>query len=864
MINKKINFTYMYNLTSKIVLFFLLGIFFYSCSEVRKIQKKQMLIHDNEIIVNGKSSNTEELNNQLYQKPNSKLLGFKPRLQLYNLSRKNPDSSYNAWLHKNPNRIKRMTKLYSKKQVNRLGKSFFVSGYSDFLKKIGEAPSILDTSRVTKSEKRLYKYYLNRGFFDRKVSSKIDSLKKQKVKITYNIDSGKPYIIDSIFRNIESPIVDSIYVRISDKSLIKSGEAFNLENINNEKKRITTEFRNRGLYHFQENYIKQTDLDTIDKSKNKLNLTFNIGNRIVKNSDSSFTVPFKLYKISKVNVFTDKQVKEKAIGIDSVAYKKFNFYSSGKLKYKPKALVNAIFIEEGKLFSDRDKTLTTRALSNLKVFSYPRIQYTEDASGNGLIANIVLTPLKKYNFIAKGDFTQSNIQQFGITGFTGVTFRNLFKGAEILDLSLRGNLGSSKDASIKNSTNSFFNILEIGGDIKLTFPRIFFPINTKKIIKKETLPSTSITLGLSKQTNIGLDKENYNGSFFYDWGFNKDETKKFRFDLFNLQFVRNLNIDNYFNVYNYSYSTLNNLALMYNDNANLTVDGNLSSDLSLPGAVEFINQVASGDISVSDQNDFKTINTIGERRKRLIENNLILSSSFSYNYSTKRNINDVQFYNIKAKVESSGNILDLLAKQKNEAFSDNNKRTLFGVEYAQYIKTEFEYIKHLHLYKKSSIAFRFFSGIAIPYGNSNSIPFSRSYFAGGSNDNRGWQAYSLGPGASKSVNDFNEANLKLSLNLEYRFNIFNSLNGALFTDAGNIWNVFDNVEDEKLKFKGAKSFEEIALGTGFGLRYDFGFFVIRGDFGFKAYNPAKDYTQRWLKDVNLSKTVFNIGINYPF
>ena len=852
------------NLTSKIALFFLFGIFFYSCSEVRKLQKKQMLIHDNEIIVNGKSTNSEDLHNQLYQKPNSKLLGFKPRLQLYNLSKKNPDSSYNAWLLKKPNRIERMTKLYSKKQVNRLGKSFFVSGYSNFLKDIGEAPSILDTSRVRKSEIRLHAYHFNRGFFNAEVSSKIDSLKNQKVKISYKIKTGKPYIIDSIFRNIESPIVDSLYVIISNRSLIKSGEAYNAGNISEEKKRITTAFRNRGLYHFQENYIKQPDVDTIDKPDNTLNITFNIGNRIDKKGDSSYTEPFKLYKISKVNVFTDKQVKEKAVGIDSTSYKNFNFYSSGKLKYKPKALINAIFIEEGKLFSDQDKTLTTRALSNLKIFSFPRIQYVEDASGNGLIANIVLTPLKKYQFNIKGDLTHSNIQQFGVSGFTGITFRNLFKGAEILDFSIRGNLGTSTDPSIKDNTNAFFNILEYGGDVKLTFPRIFFPINTKKLIKKESLPSTAITLGFSKQTNIGLDKENYNGSFYYDWGLNRDETKKFRFDLFNLQFVRNLNIDNYFNVYNYSYDRLNELALVYNTNPNLTVDGNLASDLSLPGAVEFINQVANGGILVNDEDNFRTINTIGERRKRLIENNLILSSSFSYNLSTKRDINDVEFYNIKAKVESAGNILNLIAEQQNEPFSDNNNRTLFGVEYAQYIKTEFEYIKHLHLYKKSSLAFRFFGGIAIPYGNSNSVPFSRSYFAGGSNDNRGWQAYSLGPGASKSVNDFNEANLKFSLNLEYRFNIFNSLNGALFADAGNIWNVFDNVEDEKLTFNGFKSFRDMALGTGFGLRYDFGFFVIRGDFGFKTYNPAKENSERWLKDMKLSKTVFNIGINYPF
>ncbi|MFY7938134.1 MAG: POTRA domain-containing protein, partial [Flavobacterium sp.] len=182
-----------------------------------------MLIHNNEIIVNGKSTKAEDLQNQLYQKPNSKLLGFKPRLQLFNLSKKNADSSYQAWLLKKPNRVAKMTKLYSKKQVNRLGKSFLVSGYSDFFKRVGEAPSILDTSRVTKSEKRLFKYHFNRGFFDAKVTSKIDSLKKQKVKISYLINSGKPYLIDSIFRNINSPIIDSLYVEISNRSLIKSG-----------------------------------------------------------------------------------------------------------------------------------------------------------------------------------------------------------------------------------------------------------------------------------------------------------------------------------------------------------------------------------------------------------------------------------------------------------------------------------------------------------------------------------------------------------------------------------------------------------------------------------------------------------------
>src|SRR5690606_602827 len=150
----------------------------------------------------------------------------------------------------------------------------------------------------------------------------------------------------------------------------------------------------------------------------------------------------------------------------------------------------------------------------------------------------------------------------------------------------------------------------------------------------------------------------------------------------------------------------------------------------------------------------------------------------------------------------------------------------------------------------SILAFRSFFGFAIPYGNASNIPFSRSYFAGGTNDNRAWQAYSLGPGRTDARNDFNEANLKIALNLEYRFNIMGSLNGALFADAGNIWNALDDVTDEEAVFSGMSSLKDIALGTGFGFRYDFGFFVIRLDTGFKTYNPAERMSRRWFRDYN--------------
>ncbi|HLS29280.1 MAG TPA: BamA/TamA family outer membrane protein, partial [Flavobacteriaceae bacterium] len=164
---------------------------------------------------------------------------------------------------------------------------------------------------------------------------------------------------------------------------------------------------------------------------------------------------------------------------------------------------------------------------------------------------------------------------------------------------------------------------------------------------------------------------------------------------------------------------------------------------------------------------------------------------------------------------------------------------------------------------KNVLAVKAMGGIAIPYGNSNSIPFVRSFFAGGSNDNRGWRPYDLGPGSSGGPNEFNEANFKLAFNLEYRFNLFAALNSAVFIDVGNIWNALDNTTDDRSRFNSFKDLSELAVGSGIGFRYDFEFFVIRLDLGFKTYDPAYD-KKKWFENYNLSHSVLNVGINYPF
>jgi len=131
------------NNIAKISLFSLLAILTISCNALKKIENDEYLVVKNTILVDSLKINDEAVESLIYQKPNAALLGYPLRLNLYNLAKENPDSLYQDWLHRKPNRKQRLTNLLSTKQVDRLGESFFVKGLSNWLKDIGEAPVVL-------------------------------------------------------------------------------------------------------------------------------------------------------------------------------------------------------------------------------------------------------------------------------------------------------------------------------------------------------------------------------------------------------------------------------------------------------------------------------------------------------------------------------------------------------------------------------------------------------------------------------------------------------------------------------------------------------------------------------------------------
>jgi len=862
------------NPSAKISLLFF-AITLASCNTLKRVDENELLLTNNTIYADEEKVNDEDIQSLIIQKPNSSLLGYPLRLNLYNLAKQKPDSSFQNWLYRKEKRKERLVKLLSEKQVDRLGESFMVKGMSVWLKNIGEPPTIIDTSDTRRTLERLQAYYHSKGYFNNNTTFVIDTLKRAKrAEIDYKITLGKPYMIESIANKISSKVIDSIYHLNKDKSLVKKGQQFDLVDFDSERKRLTSIFRNSGIRTFQEssiNYAISRDSTKAADDQN-MDIALNIDNLRTRSDNTITTSEYKVEKFKEINIYTDFILSGDEDQNNVIKYGDYNIFYKDKLRFKPKTLADAIFFEKDSIYRELDRSRTYRQITNLNVFKYPSIAFATDSLQTGLNANIYLTERPKYSLGMDLDVSHSVIQQIGLAFSPSLQARNLFKGAENLSLTGRLNIGSSNDQSITATDNRFFNLLEFGADVNLTFPRIWFPfVNTSRLIPSYTLPQTRLSLGTSFQKNIGLDKQTFNTILGYNWSPN--DSKRNNVELLNIQFVNNVNTNRFFNVYQNSYDRLDEVADAYDDPLEFPelVDNFESNDddenspqlIISSGTTGFTDAIINGTVS-STTDDLNEVRSIEERRVRLTENNLIFATNYSFSKNNQNGLTDNSFHRFRFKIESAGNLLSALSYIV--PFNQNSSEDLlvFGVPYSQYIKTEFDYVKYWDMSRSNVLAFRSFFGIAIPYGNADNIPFVRSYFAGGSNDNRAWNPYSLGPGKTNEINDFNEANLKIALNLEYRFPVVGNIKGAIFADAGNIWNVFDSEDDPNKTFNGIDSLADIALGTGFGLRYDFTYFLIRVDLGFKTYNPAEENSKRWFRDYNFANSVLQIGINYPF
>jgi len=845
---------------AKLIILFITTSTHIGCSGTKAYRSQKELIIKNEIYQNSELLKNHPLNYIINTPANKKFMGIPIKKIIYESAHPQPKKQFENWLNKKTKRKKRLEKLISSKQIIAL-KNYNIN-FNNWLKNTGEPPAILDTLKINSSKKRIQQYYKNLGYYDVKVVINPIHDKTKKVVLKYLIYPGKQYEIESINTNINSKKITEIYNANVKFSEIKKGDVFEINKFEKERDRLFNLFRNNGIYNFQQNSIQFTAAIDSTGKDSKIPVTIEIQDLQKRISEVFTKIQYKSFNVNEIEVFIDNlnsKINSNQYN-DSLKFDNITLFSKGKLRYRPQAITSGIAIKKNQPYSDLDRTLTYRYFTNLKNFKYPSINYSLiPQKDDQLKASIFLTPRERFSLGFDLDFSHSNIQDFGIGLGGGLGIRNVFKGAESLELSLKNTLGASRD--IAQSGDQFFNLFELGADLKLSFPRLVFPFLKNVWTIPEKNPLTQMIIGTSIQKNIGLDKQFFKLTYQFDWEPKKN--KKVQIKWIDLEFVNNRNLSNYFNVYKNSYDRLNAVSEIYNLQTEFEND---QGNLTIPdGTQGFINSVLNEETILNkEDSNYKTVNTIKERQDRLTDNNLILGSSINMNFNNQESIFDEKFYQIRLKVDWVGNLLNGFLKAVNAPKNEQGQSMVGGVSPSQYIKTEADYIKHWSLGKDQVMALRVFGGLAIPYGNANNMPFSRSYFSGGSNDNRAWKAYKLGPGSSNNINEFNEANFKLAFNIEYRFPVTGSLKGGLFIDAGNVWNIFDDIEDPAFRFDGLRDLSEVAVGSGIGLRYDFDFFVFRFDTGFKTYNPALPIGERWLSEYNLNNAVFNIGINYPF
>lgn len=839
------------------ILFALLGIlllFFSSCNTVKYVAKNEHLLTKNTIIVNGKKNIDDDINSYIIQRPNRLTLGIPIALHFYNLGNKNYITSFEKWKDSFPNKERKFTKVFSEKQTR--GYRRFKYNLNQWFFKNGETPVILDTTKTKLTAESLKKYFINQGYFRTKTEYKTQLKNNKQATVDYIVKTGKVFHLDSITYDIKSPILDSIFKAHKEKAIITKGKQFKYTYFEKEVDRITQLFRNSGIYHFTRSAIGFKADSTANSYK--LDIELEILDRAVEGNDTIYTIPYTIQKVSKVDVFTDYSFNKKDIPYSFLdEYNGIHFYAHDKLKYNPKFLSNAVFIEPNTIYKDDDKNLTRKHLRGLKNFRIVNIKYEEIDSAN-LGAKIYLTPYKKKSFTANAELTHSNIKQLGVSGKIGILNRNTFRGAEILSYSVQGSFfNTSRDAADNNG--NFFNAWEFGADVSLEIPRILFPLKTEKIIPKSMSPKTQFTLGSSFQKNIGLDKQKFTGIIDYNWQSSKN--KRHKLELINAQFIRNLNTGSYFNIYRSEYNSLTSIADVIAQTNTIPASNFNSSGNIIPlNFINYISNPANG-FQSSNPLEFNTVQNIDKRRSIITEDVVVPVISYEYTYNNSTNYKDTNFSFFRGRIASSGVLSTALTKKP----IDGTKKEVLGIPIAQYIKTDLEFKRFWGNSQDNVLAFRSLLGFAIPYGNSDEIPFSRSYFIGGANDLRAWKIYDLGPGSIKNGLEYNVGSMKFLTSLEYRFKVINSVKGALFIDAGNIWDITktDLIASEG-KFNGLKSINNIAVGTGFGMRYDFNFLVIRLDLGFKTYEPYLQGNQKWFSNYNFGHSVLNVGINYPF
>ncbi|WP_293915008.1 MULTISPECIES: BamA/TamA family outer membrane protein [unclassified Sphingobacterium] len=697
------------------------------------------------------------------------------------------------------------------------------------IKNVGEAPSILDSALVELSGQQIQRFLQTKGYFNAKVQPEV-KIAKKRAHIDFKVEPGTPYKIRTKTYTFEDPKVKELYEsKLSSSSPVKEGDIYDAGKLLTEREQLFILMKNQGYYDYLRQYMRVG----VDSSLRNYQTDLKIA---IENPPQLQEHP--VYEINKTSL--------KIRNLNNVAGKRaknyvdtgFNIHfqdQTGNFRLKP--IARYMFVRSGEKYDLSKENLSYDRLYEMNGFRSVKIQY-EKVDSNKLNVSYELIPRPIMGNQIEGEYTFGS----GMSGFNiANTFshRNIFGGAEQLEVKLR--YGVLFDPRIKGglANKIFNNDFQIGAN--LSFPRLMVPFGIFNSIGKYGLPRTT--------------------------------------------FSSNLQIFNQDNTYSNRYLT-NTLNYTWFETAN-------KQHSFTPIVLEY---------RVGRLNEAFKQQLINEGFLLYVQSNdrqyFGLGSQYAYTLNAPKLLKLENFSYFRGALDLSGNILGLASKLF--SFPENDgQRTLFKVPYLQYAKIELDYRLYRHLGGNRQFIFRINPGIAVPYGNNSSLLiFEKNFYSGGMNGIRAWQARTLGPGnynregltedlrlRLRNLDQLGE--IKLEGNAEYRFRILNKLlgaklNGATFVDFGNIWRLKENEQNPGGEFKFNKFLGQMAIGSGFGLRFDSDYFVIRIDAGVKVKDPQFQGSEQWViqhlfnqkefKDAfnathapdRYNFVQYNFGIGFPF
>ncbi len=756
-----------------------------SCSTTKFVPEGKYMLNNVTVQVDSKLVNKEELRKQVRQKGNMKILGFlKFHLGMYNMS--------------------------SRKKTN------------DWFKRIGEAPVIYQDYQTLQSKEQLEIYMRNKGFFDATVTdSIIYHPRKPKLDLFFRIKSGEPYRVRNYSYQFDDEKLRTLVLADSVHQIVNENDIFDVDQLDAERERLVTYLKNYGYYSFEKDYIQF--LADSSLNSHQVNLTLEIADDDLEDLNDS-VVHHKRYVIRNYRVnpdFLPPQLSSSEVvaAYDTIFEPPYTFIYRGEQKYKPELFENLNRIKDSTYYSLRNVEKTFRSFNQLQQFKLVNLNFdVVNELGNDSIGvldcNFQLSPMPRQGFSVDVEGTNSS-GNLGVAGNLNYQHRNLFRGAEIFKVNLKG--AFERQQALVNESNLNFNTREYGFETSLTLPKFLSPLDSRRFFSFQ-VPQTNLTLGYNYQQRPDYTRTITNLKFGYIWKSSPVRT-------------------NYLNLIDLNYVNLSEFD---------------------PGFLERIR-----DLYIKSS---YTDHMIMALNYTLVDNTQNISRKDNYHY-------------FKWSFESAGNVLSALAKLTGmKETSDLDTVTnvvatynqVFGTRFAQYVKTDFEYRYGYVIDKYNSLVGRAFLGVGLPYGNFDVLPFEKKYFTGGANGIRAWQVRTLGPGTYKASEDAypnQSGDIKLEANLEYRYRLLGRVEGAFFFDAGNIWAINNKDNREGAQFKVDEFYKQIAVGTGTGFRFDFTYFIFRLDLGLKLRDPSLEPGKRFIiGNYPLRGEHFNLSfaIGYPF